>query len=113
MVSMGKQKSNKSRTYARNRSVVSRRGLENVWESDGIYVLKLVLVTLAGLFWLRLETPLVIAGFLPVGAIPVGSAIAALVIAWLEKAQFNRKIMYAVLVIVTIIGFFINAGIVL
>lgn len=110
---MGKQKTNKARTYARNRTVVSRRGLENVWESDGVYVLKLVLVTLGGLLWLRLETPLLVADILPVGAIPVGSAVVVLLIAWLEKAQFNRKIMYAVLVIVTIIGFFINAGIVI
>lgn len=110
---MGKQKSNKARTYARNRPVVSRRGLENVWESDGVYVLKLVLATLAGLLWLRLKTPYIIADILPVGAIPVGAAIAVLLISWLEKAQFNRKILYAVLVVVTIIGFFVNAGIVI
>lgn len=110
---MSKRKSNKARTYARNRPVVSRRGIENVWESDGVYVLKLVLVTLGGLLWLRLKSPLIIADVLPVGAIPIGTLVAVLLISWLEKAQFNRKIMYAVLVIVTIIGFFINAGIVL
>lgn len=108
---MGKQKSNKSRTYARNRPVVSRRGLENIWESDGVYVLKLVLATLAGLLWLRLKTPYLIGEVVPVGAIPVGAAVAMLLISWLEKAQFNRKILYAVLVVVTIIGFFVDAGV--
>lgn len=112
METMSRQKSNKARTYARNRPVVSRRGLENVWESDGVYILKLVLATLGGLLWLRLQMPYMLGGFLPIGAIPVGAAVAALLISWLEKAQFNRKILYAVLVVVTIIGFFVNAGIV-
>lgn len=107
-----KQKSNKSRTYARNRPVVSRKGLENVFEPDGVYLLKLVLVTLAGLLWIRLVSPIML-GPVPVGAFPVGTLVALLLISWLERAQFNRKILYAVLVVVTIIGFFINAGIVL
>ena len=110
---MGKQKTNRARSYARNRPVISRRGLENVWESDGVYVLKLILVTLGGLLWIRLQTPVLLGDAVPIGALPAGSLVVAVLIAWLEKAQFNRKIMYAVLVIVTIIGFFINAGIVL
>lgn len=108
-----KPKSNKSRTYARNRPVVSRKGLENVFESDGIYLLKLILTTLGGLMWLRLSEPLMIGGAVPVGAFPVGALVALLLISWLEHAQFNRKILYAVLVVVTIIGFFLNAGIVI
>lgn len=109
---MAKQKSNKARTYARNRPVVSRRGVENVFEPDGVYLFKLILVTLAGLLWLRIAQPVLIGGVVPVGAFPAGSLIALLLIAHLEKAQFNRKILYAVLVVVTIIGFFLDAGIV-
>ena len=105
-------KKKRTRTYAKNRPVVSRRGLENIWESDGAYVLKLVLVTLAGLMWLRLAEPIILGG-IPIGAFPAGALIAGLLLAWREKAQFNRKIMYAVLVVVTIIGFFVDAGIVL
>lgn len=112
-VLMPTQKSNKSRTYARNRPVVSRKGLENVFEPDGVYLFKLVVVTLAGLLWLRLASPIMIGGILPVGAFPAGTVIALVLIAWLERAQFNRKILYAVLVVVTIIGFFLNAGIVI
>ena len=103
---------NKQRTYARNRPVVSRRGLENIWESDGVYVLKLILVTLGGLLWVRFGGPLDFAG-IPIGAFPAGALLAAWLISWKERAQFNRKIMYAVLVVVTIIGFFVDAGIVL
>lgn len=110
---MATQKSNKARTYARNRPVVSRRGLENVFEPDGVYLFKLIVVTLAGLMWLRLASPVVVAGVLPIGAFPAGSVVALVLIAWLEQAQFNRKILYAVLVVVTIIGFFLNAGIVI
>jgi len=110
---MVKQTSNKSRTYARNRPVVSRRGLENVFEPDGVYLFKLIIVTLAGLMWLRLADPLVIGGILPVGAFPAGALVALVLIAWLERAQFNRKILYAVLVVVTIIGFFLDAGIII
>lgn len=107
-----KTKSNKSRTYARNRPVVSRRGLENIFEPDGVYLFKLILTTLAGLMWLRLADPVML-GIVPIGAFPLGALVALLLISRFEHAQFNRKILYAVLVVVTIIGFFLNAGIVL
>lgn len=112
-VLMASQKSNKARTYARNRPVVSRKGLENVFEPDGVYLFKLIVVTLAGLMWLRLADPVMLGGVVPIGAFPAGAVIALVLIAWLEHAQFNRKILYAVLVVVTIIGFFLNAGIVI
>ena len=108
---MATSKTNKTRTYARNRPVVSRKGLENVFEPDGVYLFKLIVVTLAGLMWLRLASPIMV-GIVPIGAFPAGAVIALVLIAWLEHAQFNRKILYAVLVVVTIIGFFLNAGIV-
>lgn len=109
---MAKQKSNKARTYARNRAVVSRKGHENIFEPDGIYLFKLVAVVLLGMCWLRLSHPLQL-GSLPIGAFPAGTAAGLLLIAAIEKYQFNRKILYAVLLVVTIIGFFLNAGIIL
>lgn len=108
-----KKKSNRERTYARNRTVVSRKGYENVWESDGVYLLKLMLTAIGGLLWLRLADPVILFNSIPVGAIPVGAIVALILIASLEKAQFNRKIMYALLVVVTIVGFFVDAGIVI
>ncbi len=108
-----KKKSNRQRTYARNRTVVSRRGYENVWETDGVYLLKLMATAMAGLLWLRLANPIILFNAIPVGAVPVGAMVALILIATLEKAQFNRKIMYALLVVVTIVGFFVDAGIVI
>jgi hypothetical protein len=107
-----KQTSRRTRTYARNRPVISRRGNENLSEPDGVYLFKLVVAVLLGMLWVRLHQPLQIAG-VPVGAFPVGTAVGLLLIAAIERYQFNRKILYAVLMIVTIIGFFLNAGIVL
>ena len=109
---MSKKNKNRSRTYARNRPVVSRRGLENIWESDGVYVFKLIVVTLFGLMWLRLKTPILISGF-SLNSFPAGALIAVIGVAIFEKAQFNRKIMYAVLVITTIISYFVAVGIVI
>ena len=43
----------KQRTYARNR-VFSRRGNEK-FEPDGVYLLKLVTVTIAGTLWLKFK----------------------------------------------------------
>lgn len=108
-----KKKSNRARTYARNRTVVSRKGYENVWETDGVYLLKLIATALAGLLWLRLASPVVLFNTIPIGALPVGALVALVLIASLEKAQFNRKIMYALLVVVTIVGFFVDAGVVI
>ena len=109
---MSKHKTNKHRTYARNRPVVSRRGVENIWESDGVYIFKLIVVTLSALVWLRFQQPIIIGDVISIGAFPVGFAVSGLLIALLEKAQFNRKVLYAVLVVVTIIGFFLDAGII-
>lgn len=112
-VLMVKQKSNKSRTYARNRPVVSRRGLENVFEPDGVYLFKLVMVMLGGLFWIRFADPIVIADIFTIGSFPAGALIVLILIAWLEPAQFNRKILYAVLMVITVVSFLGGAGLVL
>lgn len=109
-VLMASQKSNKARTYARNRPVVSRKGLENVFEPDGVYLFKLVLVMLGGLFWLRFADPVVIGNVVTIGSLPVGALIALILIAWLEPAQFNRKILYAVLMVITVVSFLGGAG---
>lgn len=103
--------SNKQRTYARNR-VFSRRGNENIYESDGRYFLKLVLVILMGTVWLKFQSPISILGA-PFYGIPIGMLAGLLIIKQFEKYQFNRKIWYAILVIVTVLSYFIPAGIVI
>ncbi|AKM80071.1 TPA: hypothetical protein DDX46_01940 [Candidatus Saccharibacteria bacterium] len=105
-------KKKRPRTYARNRALVSRRGNSLVLESDGQYFLKLVCVVILGTLWLKLSTPVLWLG-LPLGGIPLGTIIGLVGIKTLEKNQLNRKIWYAALIIVTIICYFVPAGIVL
>ena len=100
--------SNKQRTYARNR-VISRKGRENIYESDWSYALKLVIVVLAATLWLKFKSPLVFGGFM-LTALPVGTLIGALLISRFEPYQFNRKVFYAVLIVITVISYFEPAG---
>lgn len=98
------------RTYARNRkrSAVS----QHLTEGDGVYFLKLVVVVLLGTLWLKLAVPMEWSG-IPVAAFPLGALLALVAIRLFEKNQYDRKIWFAVLVIVTILSYFIPAGIVI
>lgn len=102
---------NKQRTYARNRAF-SRRGNPLSTESDGQYLLKLVVVVLLGTVWLKFASPLTIGPFMT-GGIPLGMLFGMLLISRFEKMQYDRKIWYAILFVVTIVSFFIPAGIVI
>ena len=100
---------NKKRTYARNRAF-TRRGNERIVESDGQYMLKLVLVVLLGTLWLKFRDPMMFGAF-PLAGIPVGMLFGLLLVHKFEKYQFNRKIWYAILIIVTIICYYMPAGV--
>jgi len=100
----------KQRTYARNR-VFSRRGNEK-FEPDGVYLLKLVTVTIAGTLWLKFKVPLNI-GNLALSAFPLGLIGGALAVYLWEKRPGNRHIWYAILLIVAIVSYFLPAGILL
>lgn len=100
---------NKQRTYARNR-IVSRRGNLISRDSDGRYLLKLVLVILLGSFWLKFGMPLSVGG-VAIAAVPVGMLLGLILIRYFERYQFDRKIWYAILLVVTIICYFMPAGI--
>lgn len=104
-------KQNKQRTYARNRAT-TRKGYVISSETDGQYLLKLVLVILLGTLWLKFEHPLWLGAF-PVGAIPVGMIFGLLLISRMEKQQLDRKIWYAILLVVTVISYIGAAGIVI
>lgn len=108
------KKTNKARprTYARNRPAVSRRGYERVFETDGTYFLKLVICILLGTFWVKFSQPIVWFDR-PLNGIPVGFLLGLLFISLFEKIQADRKIWYAVLIIVTILCYFAPAGIVI
>jgi hypothetical protein len=107
---MTSQKS-KQRTYARNRTL-SRKGHLIQTESDGQYLLKLVLIILLGTVWLKFSQPFSV-GPLPVAAIPVGMLFGLLIISRVERQQVDRKIWYAILLVITVISYFAPAGIVL
>jgi len=103
--------SNKQRTYGKNR-LISRKGRENVYESDSLYLLKLVIVVFLGILWLRFQSPLEIGSF-ALGAFPIGFFIGLILVSRLEKLQFNRKIYYTVLLTMTVISYFASAGVVI
>lgn len=80
-------------------------------EKDSVYFLKLVLYIVLGSFWLKFGQPLIIGGFI-VHGFPLGLII-GLLFASHDHFQVDRKIEYAILIIVTILTYFLPAGIVL
>ena len=80
-------------------------------ETDGTYFLKLVLYVMAGSFWLRLATPFQVGDFM-INALPVGFVI-GLLFAHHEHFQLDRKVEYAVLLVATVVSFFMPTGIIL
>jgi uncharacterized membrane protein len=80
-------------------------------ESDSAYFLKIVLYILLGSFWLRFPAPVTI-GYIDFNGFPLGLVL-GLLFASHDHFQIDRKVEYAILVIVTIITFFLPAGIVI
>ena len=80
-------------------------------ENDGTYFLKLVLYIILGSFWIKFASPLTI-GYFTLNGFPLGLLL-GLLFASHDHFQIDRKIEYAILIIVTIITFFLPAGIVL
>mgnify|MGYP001572047573 CR=1 FL=1 len=80
-------------------------------ESDSTYFLKIVLYILLGAFWIRFSEPIEL-GYITLNAFPLGLLI-GLLFASHDHFQIDRKIEYAVLIIVTILTFFVPAGIIL
>jgi len=99
------------RTYARNR-VGRVRVNKRIVEADGVYFLKLVIVVLLSTLWLKLATPLSWHG-IPLGGFPIGAMVTLISIKLFERDQYDRKIWFAVLTIVTILSYFVPAGIVI
>jgi len=81
-------------------------------EPDSIYFLKLVAVVLLSTLWIKLATPLSWNGF-PIAAFPLGALVVVVAIRLFEKNPFDRKIWFAVLLVVTIVSYFVPAGIVI
>ena len=110
MTMTSKQKA-RTRTYARNRTF-SRKGYEKIFESDGEYLLKLIVCVLLATFWIKFSQPFTWLG-MTFAAIPVGLIVGLIIVSQFEKFQANRKIWYAVIIVVGIISYFEPAGIVI
>ena len=78
-------------------------------EKDSTYFLKLVIYLVLGTFWLKFQTPIHL-GPLLFNGIPLGLFI-GVVIASHDHFQVDRKIEYAVLIVMTILTYFLPAGI--
>lgn len=82
------------------------------YETDSTYFLKLVVFVLLGTLWLKFAQPLSWLG-VPINGIPIGFVIGLLLVSRFEKYQPDRKIWYATLLLITILCYFVPAGIVI
>lgn len=80
-------------------------------EADSAYFLKLVLYIILGATWIKFAVPLTFGAFQLNGA-PVGMLF-GIVLATHDHFAIDRKIEYALLIIMMIITYFLPAGIVL
>lgn len=80
-------------------------------EPDGVFFLKLVLYVILGSLWLKFSQPVQLGNFL-ISGFPLGLII-GLIFASHDHFKIDRKIEYAVLIILTIITYFLPAGIVI
>lgn len=100
---------NKKRTTTKSQSSTFQ---ERVFESDSTYFLKLVVVVILATLWLKYEQPLEWQGFI-LTAFPLGILLGLLAVRAFEHHQQDRKIWYAVLLVVGVISYFVPAGIIL
>ena len=78
-------------------------------ETDGAYLLKIVLYVILAAIWLRFPEPVSI-GNLTIYALPVGFFV-GLLFASHDHFRVDRKIEYVVLIMATILSIFLPTGI--
>lgn len=100
----------KKKPSTTTKSSPSARRRERTTESDSTYLLKLVVFVLLGTFWVKFSQPVSWQG-IPFVGVPVGLLIGLLLVRRFEPMQIDRKIWYAILIIVTIICCFAPVGI--
>lgn len=115
VVKLMANKTQKTRTYGRNRSKSSdffnRKGSERLYEKDGIFFGKLVLFVILGAVWLKFDNPISV-GNVIISALPIGLIVALILVLIIEKYQFNRKIWYVTLILMAILTSFTPVGII-
>ncbi len=82
-----------------------------VQETDSAFLLKIVLYVILASIWIKFDTPIDL-GFTGLYGIPVGLFI-GLIVASQDRFQIDRKIEYVLLIVMTILTYFIPAGIVI
>lgn len=103
----------KKQTTKRSRSIAATaQARERIFETDSTYFLKLVVFVLLGTLWLKFQAPATWVG-VPLTGIPVGLLAGLLLVRKFEHHQSDRKIWYAILLVVTIICYFVPAGVVI
>jgi fumarate reductase subunit C len=107
-----KKKNARSVAAGQKNQSVSRRSYEMIRESDSTYLLKLVIYVILGALWIRFSSPIAWHGFL-FTALPLGVVVGLILVRNIEKLQEDRKIWYAVIIIVGIISNFASSGIIL
>ncbi len=80
-------------------------------ESDSTYFLKIVLYVVLGSLWIKFAAPLELGAFV-LNGFPFG-LILGLIFASHDHFQVDRKIEYALLILMTILTYFLPAGIVI
>lgn len=93
------------------RKTTRKRIAAKINERDSTYFLKIVMYIILGSLWIKFAHPLFI-GPLVLSGLPVGLMIGVL-LASRDPSQIDRKIEYALLIIVAIMTYFLPAGIVL
>lgn len=106
-----KQNTQKKSTPRKRTKRKSNTVRERLFETDGEFFLKLVVVALVATIWLRFAAPVSWFGVV-FAALPLGALVAALGVRVLESHQADRKIWYAVLVLVAIATLYSPTGIV-
>lgn len=93
---------------SKKRTKVSRKQSEG---SDSTFLVKLVLYALLGATWIKFAIPLTVGSF-QLNGMPIG-LLFGIVLASYDSFSVDRKIEYAILVIMMVISYFLPAGIVL
>jgi hypothetical protein len=89
----------------------SRKPRADTNESDGTYFLKLVLYVVLGSLWIKFAVPVEIGAFV-INGLPIGFFL-GLIFASHDHFQVDRKIEYAILIVMMILTYFLPAGIVI
>lgn len=85
---------------------------QKLTEPDSTYFLKLVMFVILGSLWLKFNEPITLIGDFQLIGLPVG-LIVGLLFASQDHFQVDRKIEYAILVVMSAVTLYLPIGIIL